>query len=218
MANPIEGLKAMRIGCTNVVWAPLTKDDGTAKTTWGTPMNLPGVMVMNINPNVSIETAFYDDGPGDVASTLGNIEVSFDKSSLGPKEKATLLGKAYDAKGVLWHGSNDTPPWGAIGFKSLKSDGTYRYVWLYKGKFTEPADNNETKADSVNFQNDQIVGRFAKVNWEYSVTDDKGTAPVNGVKVKPWKIEIDTTTQAEVANLDTKWFTGVVEPDTTFTS
>lgn len=207
----IEGLKAMRIGCDNVVWAPLIMDNGTAKPTWGAIKELPGVMVMNINPNTSIETAFYDDGPGEVASTLGNIEVSFDKSSLGPKEKAELLGKSVDAQGLLWHASNDTPPWGAIGFRSLKGDGTYRYVWLYKGKFTDPADNNETKGDSVNFQNDQITGRFVKLNYEYTVKNNVTGTEVD-TKVKPWKIEIDGT-DTSVA-LDTKWFASIIQPDT----
>lgn len=62
MAN-IEELKAMRIGCDGAVWAPLTLDNGTAVPVYGEVVSLPGVMAININPNSSIETAFYDDGP-----------------------------------------------------------------------------------------------------------------------------------------------------------
>lgn len=217
MATPIQGLKAMRIGCDGAVIAKLTADTGAAKPTWGAVQELPGVMVINVNPNSSIETAFYDDGPGEAATTLGNIEVSFDKSSLGPSETAFLLGKELDSNGVLWHGSNDTPPWVAFGFRSLKSDGTYKYVWLYKGKFIDPSSNNETKGESVNFQNDQITGRFVKLNWEYTVSDAANGSTVNK-KVKPWKVELDETDAPTITELNKKWFAAVVEPDKTFTA
>ena len=80
------------------------------------------------------------------------------------------------------YAGNDVPPWVAIGFRTLKSNGNYRYVWLYKGRFSDPEDNNETKADSINFQSDTIKGQFVKL--EYGVS-------VDGSVRKAWKYEID---------------------------
>lgn len=220
-------LKAMRIGVDGVVCAFLkdgTDTPTTAPSYTDKPgsagaegvLPLPGVMTLNINPNASIETAFYDDGPGEVASTLGNIEVTFNKSAIGPTEKAYLLGKSLVEVGtgskakMVVSSSNDTPPWVALGFRTLRSDGTYRYVWLYKGKFIEPADNNETKGESVNFQSDELTGRFVKLNYEFTV---------GSKKLKPWKNELEETDDAtEGKKLVAAWLTKVILPNYTISS
>lgn len=194
--------KATRIGCDNLVYAPVILDDGTTLTC-GIPTLLPGVMKLNINPNPSQDTLFCDDGPGDTASTLGKIEVEIDKNALSTAEKGALLGHTLDGKGALVYGANDVPPWVSIGFRTLKSNGMYRYIWLYKGKFMEPEDNNETKKDSINFQSDTIKGQFAKLNKAFII---------NGKSIKPWKLEIDaedaTADEVTIAN----WFTSVILP------
>ncbi|MGL5717323.1 MAG: major tail protein [Paraclostridium sp.] len=228
----LENLKSMRIGVDNVVVAILKQDTtGTdPKVLYGDQTNtegkkltkgifaLPGVQALNINPNMSLEVAFFDDGPGDVASTLGAIEVSFTKSSLSPKEKSLLLGKKAfkigDKSGVV-SSSNDIPPWVAIGFRTLRSDGTYRYVWLLKGKFMEPEDNNETKGDSINFQSEEIVGRFVKTNKEFEVTNKDHTGSGSGkVKINPWKVEAESN-DTSAATLIEKWFDAPILPGVT---
>jgi phi13 family phage major tail protein len=198
---------ATRIGCDNLVYAILSgADDGTTAPTWSAPKTAPGVMSLNVNPNPAQETLFYDDGPGETASTLGKIEVDIKKSQLTTGEKADLLGHTIDSKGGLVYGSGDVPPWVAIGFRTLKSNGTYRYVWLYKGKFMEPEDNNETKGDSVNFQNDEIKGQFARLNKSFNI---------GGKAVKPWKYELDEETETADATAISNWFKSVVLPTET---
>lgn len=191
-----------RIGCDHLVYAPLTKDDGTTLT-YGTPVALPNVMKININPNPSSETLFADDGPAETAATLGKIEVEIDKAALTLVEKAALLGHQKDANGVLMYGSNDSAPNVAIGFRTLKSNGTYRYVWLLKGKFMEPEDNNETKGDSISFQNDTIKGEFAKVNKRFTV---------NGKEIQPWKSEADDEDGTTPSTAIATWFDDVYLP------
>ena len=199
-------MAATRIGCDNLVYAPLTTDDGTVLT-YGAPVSLPNVMKININPNPSSETLFADDGPADTAATLGKIEVEIDKAALSITEKASLLGHKKDSNGVLVYSANDTAPWVAIGFRTLRSDGTYRYIWLLKGKFMEPEDNNETKGDSISFQNDTIKGEFAKVNKSFTV---------DGETKKPWKMEVDED-DAAAAGAISDWFTTVYLPGATVT-
>ena len=43
-----------------------------------------------------------------------------------------IFGNAIDDNGVLVRTASDRPPYFAVGFKSEKSDGTFRYVWLFK--------------------------------------------------------------------------------------
>lgn len=211
MAAPIEQLKAMRIGCDNVVWAKVEKDDGVTLT-YGTVMALPGLMSLSINPNTETSTAFYDNGPAETASTLGSIEVKLTKSSLGPKESATLLGHAMDDKGMVIYGSNDTPPTGALGFRTLKSDGTYQYCWLLKGVFSDPEETTETKGDSINFQSSELKGAFSKVNKTFTVTDAVTSKPV---ETQPWRVILDEKTEGASQALISKWFDQVVTPDIT---
>ena len=195
---------ATRIGCDHLVYAPMTTED-TADTApvYGEVVSAPGVMSININPNGSQETLFADDGPMETASTLGRIEVEIQKNELTTQNKADLLGHTIDSKGGLVYGDSDIAPWTAIGFRTLKSNGNYRYVWLYKGKFTEPEDANETKADSINFQSDTISGQFVKLNKAYRV----GTK-----SVRPWKYEIDQDHETADAATITGWFTAPVFP------
>lgn len=195
---------ATRIGCDNLVYARMeTEDTVSAPPTYAEVTPAPGVMSININPNGAQETLFADDGPMETASTLGKIEVEIQKAELTTQNKADLLGHTIDSKGGLIYGDSDIAPWHAIGFRTLKSNGNYRYVWLYKGKFTEPEDANETKGDSINFQNDTISGQFTRLNNSYNI---------NGKAVRPWKYEMDQDHETADAATIGKWFTAPVFP------
>lgn len=195
---------ATRIGCDNLVYAKMkTEDTTTSAPVYDTVVPAPGVMSLNINPNGAQETLFADDGPMETASTLGKIEVEIQKSELTTQNKADLLGHEIDAKGALVYADSDIPPWVAVGFRTLKSNGNYRYVWLYKGKFTEPEDSNETKGDSINFQTDTISGQFTRLNYEVTV---------NGKKKRAWKYELDQDNADADAATITSWFTAPVMP------
>ena len=195
---------ATRIGCDNLVYATMTTEDtASAPPVYGEVKQAIGVMSLNINPNGAQETLFADDGPMETASTLGRIEVEIQKNELTTENKADLLGHQIDTKGALVYGDSDIPPWVAIGFRTLKSNGNYRHVWLYKGKFTEPEDSNETKGDSINFQSDTINGQFTRLNYAYTI---------NNKKVRPWKYELDQDhTSADAATIG-KWFDAPVMP------
>lgn len=195
---------ATRIGCDNLVYAIMkTEDTATAAPTYDEVKPAPGVISVNINPNASQETLFADDGPMDNATTLGKVDVEINKAELTTENKADLLGHQIDGNGGIVYGDSDVPPWVAIGFRTLKSNGKYRYVWLYKGKFTDPEDNNETKGDSINFQTDTIKGQFVKLNNQITV---------NGKKVRPWKYELDADYTSAKAETMQTWFAAPVMP------
>lgn len=195
---------ATRIGCDNLVYALMkTEDTVEAAPVYDAVKKAPGVMSLNINPNSSQETLFADDGPMDTASTLGRIEVEIQKNELTSENKADLLGHEIDGNGAVVYGDSDVPPWVAIGFRTLKSNGKYRYVWLYKGKFSEPEDNNETKGDSINFQPDTISGQFTRLNYAYKV---------NGKDKRPWKYELDGDSAEAKETTMASWFEAPVMP------
>lgn len=198
-----------RIGVDNLVYAIMKTEDTTlAAPVYDVVKPAIGVMTININPNGSQETLFADDGPFEVATTLGNIEVEIQKAQLTTENKADLLGHQIDENGAIVYADNDIPPWVAIGFRTLKSNGKYRYVWLYKGKFTEPEDNNETKGDGINWQADTIHGQFVKISKQFNV---------NGKKVRPWKYELDEDYEDHNEDAVDQWFDEVMLPGTEVT-
>lgn len=198
---------AMRIGCDSLHYAiMITEDTATSAPVYGEAKAAPGVMHVNINPNASLETAFFDDGPGDAASTLGKIDVEIQKNTLTAENKADLLGHTIDATGGVAYADNDVPPFVAIAFRTLKSNGKYRYVWLYKGRFADPEDNSETKTDSINFQSDTITGQFVKLSNEVSV---------GATTKRLWKYEIDADTPSASQTVMDAWFDAVTFPAVT---
>lgn len=149
------------IGLRDVHFALLEEDpvDGVAK--YGESVRMAGAISANINPNTSTATLFADDGPSDSAATLGEISLELNMADIDLKTQAILLGHKYE-NGILKKKGGDVPPWVAIGFRTLKSNGKYRYYWLNKGKFAVPADDLATKADSIEFKTPTITGAFVK--------------------------------------------------------
>jgi phi13 family phage major tail protein len=166
----------LKIGISDLHYAIMTSDEADATPVYEAPVKIPGVVSVNINPNASIETLFADDGPYDSAGTLGQIEVEIVTADLDLDTQATLLGHTVTADGMLKRKADDVPPYIAIGFKSLKSNGKYRYTWLAKGKFVPSEMNVETKGDTVNFQTASITGNFLKRasdnEWERHIDED----------------------------------------------
>ena len=158
-------LNGVRIGLKDLYYATLTSDasDGAV---YSTPVQIVGAITANINPNASSETLFADDGPIETAATVGQIELELNVADLPLDQMAVLLGHTPPSAGIMYKSANDTPPWVAIGFKSKKSNGKYRYVWLLKGKFRENEMAHETKNDSINFQTPTIVAQFCKREYD----------------------------------------------------
>ncbi|MNH12025.1 Phage major tail protein [compost metagenome] len=179
--------KGVAIGLDRLTIAVLKTDPaaGTGKATYEATKRIAGAITANLNPNASMETLFADDGPFDTAATMGQISLELNVADLDFETQALLLGHTLDTDGVLISKSNDTPPWVAVGFRSLKSNGKYRYLWLAKGKFGLPELNNETKADSITWNTPTITGSFVKREcddeWKRQLDEDQaGYTPQQG--------------------------------------
>lgn len=184
------------IGLRDVHYALLTTDDPkSGKATYETPVHVVGAISANINPNTSSATLFADDGPYDTSATMGNIELELNMADIPDDVQAIWLGHTY-ANGMLVKKSTDTPPWVAIGYRSLKSNGAYRYVWLVKGKFAALEEEYGTKGDSVEYKTPTIKGSFVKRDC-----DDV------------WELKADSDAKSPSTAIAT-WFTTVPEPAT----
>lgn len=156
--------KGVLIGLRNLVYAKMLDDTATGAT-YEAPKAIAGAIAANFNPNASNATLFADDGPYDTASTVGDMALELNVADLPLEVQADLFGHTISG-GKLSRKAGDVPPWVAVGYKTLKSNGKYRYTWLNKGKFSPPEQNNETKGDSVSFQTPTTTGNFVKREWD----------------------------------------------------
>ena len=163
------------IGLSNLVYAKLIDDPPTGQATYEPPIRIPGAIQATVNPNASNATLFADDGPFETAATIGEITLELNIADLPLEVQADLLGHTLQG-GVLIRKASDVPPWVAVGFKTLKSNGKYRYTWLAKGKFALPEQNNQTKGDSIEWNTPTITGSFVKREcddeWERHIDED----------------------------------------------
>lgn len=147
------------VGLSSLYYAKLTQDT-SAGVTYDTPAPIAGAITAKVSPKVTSDVLYADDGAAETASALGEIEVELQVKDLPLDIHAALLGHTLGEDGVLYQKNSDTPPYVAIGFKSLKSNGNYRYVWLLKGRFQPVEENYQTKEDKTTFQTPTIKGTF----------------------------------------------------------
>ena len=185
--------KGVLIGLKDVHYALLTEDDPEDGATYETPVPLAGAITANFAPNASNDTLFADDGPYETASTLGAMTLELNVADISSEDRAALLGARYDeTTGMLISHSDDIPPYVAIGMAVMKSNGERRLIWYLKGKFTAPDENNQTKADSINWNTPTISGNFLRRDCDGH-----------------WRISVDTDDDNTATDTVTNWFTAV---------
>jgi phi13 family phage major tail protein len=145
--NPLIGLDMLYI-------AKLTADTAEA-VTYGTPERVLNVTEVGYEFETDAQTYYADNGPAATYVGAGKVNLTIKAADLTPAQFATVTGAgAPDGtnKGVINITSVLNPPDMAVGFRALRSDGTYRYMWIMKGKFNLPKRQHNTKGESVDFQ------------------------------------------------------------------
>jgi len=195
----LAGEYKSRVGLDSLYIAVVSEDSATAYTV-GTPAYLAPVAEMSLEPTTNIETQYADDTVFDVMTSEGETKITLSVTNYDLATMATLLGKAYDvAKGEMYD-NNATPPYCALGFRSLKSNGAYRYFWFYKGRFQTPGEEFTTKGETPEPKAVELVytGIYTIFNWTVGAVTD------------PFKsVQGDSDIATFVA---TAWFTTVRQP------
>jgi phi13 family phage major tail protein len=168
-------MPGVQVGLKDLHYAILTKDDLTG-VAYQTPVKIAGAINAKISPKSETQTLYADDGPSESVTTLGEIEVEFEAKDLPLSVQAALLGHSI-SNGILVKNANDTAPYVALGFRSQKSNGKYRFVWLFKGRFETPEQEYKTKENQPSFQTPKIKGTFVKRdfdnNWQIIGDEDE---------------------------------------------
>lgn len=161
-------------GLKDIHFALLETDDKSG-VSYGAIEEILGAINAKINPNVNTQELYADDQLWESISALGKIEVEIETADLPLKTRAKVLGNKYE-NGVLIESKDDVPPYLALGFKSLRKGGKYRYVWLLKGvaqpmgeDFTTKKDNVEHKTPVIKFT---FMPRTFDGEWKRTADED----------------------------------------------
>lgn len=187
------------IGLDKLFYAKITEDDAGDET-YGTPVQLAKAMNADLSVELAEATLYADDGASEIVKEFKNGTLSLGVDDIGASVASDLTGATIDANGVVVSASEDGGEPVAVGFRAKKSNGKYKYYWLYRVKFGIPATNLATKGDSITFSTPTIEGTILRRN------------KVDGKGKHPWKAEVTEGDAAVTSNIITNWYTEVYEP------
>lgn len=187
------------IGLDKLFYAKITEDDAGDET-YGTPVQLAKAMNADLSVELAEATLYADDGASEIVKEFKNGTLSLGVDDIGASVASDLTGATIDANGVVVSASEDGGEPVAVGFRAKKSNGKYKYYWLYRVKFGIPATNLATKGDSITFSTPTIEGTILRRN------------KVDGNGKHPWKAEVTEGDVAVTSDIITNWYTEVYEP------
>ena len=190
------------IGLDKLYYAKITEDEN-GNETYATPVQLAKAMNADLSVELAEATLYADDGAAEIVKEFKNGTLSLGVDDVGASVASDLTGAAIDANGVVVSTSEDGGDPVAVGFRAKKSNGKYKYYWLYRVKFGIPATNLATKGDSITFSTPTIEGTILRRN------------KVDGNGKHPWKAEVTEGDSAVTADTITNWYKEVYEPSYT---
>ena len=178
MATPTASPQvASTVGLKNVVIAPLTEDTDTSHT-YGELQLVAGAIEATITPdNTDPDIQYADDIEFDVLYPDPELTFSTSMADVPLAIQEMIFDNQIDDNGVLVRTASDRPPYFAVGFKSEKSDGTFRYVWLYKVRAKPMTESYKTKeGKTITRQNGSVEWTAIKRTHDgrYQAVADEG--------------------------------------------
>lgn len=150
-------------GLTGFYYKTLGTDESVKKVT--DPERIKYLQEISVNKEQSIEKAFGDNVPAELAVASGTTELEATFHKLPIEDRVNLYGLHQTEEGAVFVGEA-TPPYTACIFQKTMEDGSSEYVGLFKGIFTLPEMSGKSKEDGVDFSSDQSKAEFMPVEIE----------------------------------------------------
>ncbi|MDO4200202.1 MAG: phage tail protein [Clostridia bacterium] len=188
------------IGLDSLYYAKIT-EDANGDETYSSPIKLAKAMTAELSVELAEATLFADDGASEIVKEFKSGTISLGIDDIGVTAAQDLTGAKIDNNHVVVSTSDDSCEPVAIGFRAKKSNGKYRYYWLYRVKFGIPGASLQTKGDSITFSTPTIEGTVMRRN------------KVDGLNNHPWKSEVNEDDSSVSSSTISGWFSEVYEPD-----
>lgn len=187
------------IGLDKLFYSKITEDEN-GEETYATPVPLAKAMTAELSIELAEATLYADDGASEVVKEFQSGTLTLGIDDIGTAVAEDLTGAKIDSNKVLISAGEDGGTPVAVGFRAKKSNGKYRYFWLYRVKFGIPATNLTTKGESIEFSTPSIEGTVTRRNKP----DTQGK--------HPWKAEVNEDDTAVNSTTISNWYKQVYEP------
>lgn len=188
------------IGLDSLYYAKITEDTNGDET-YSSPIKLAKAMTAELSVELAEATLFADDGASEIVKEFKSGTISLGIDDIGVTAAQDLTGAKIDNNHVVVSTSDDSCEPVAIGFRAKKSNGKYRYYWLYRVKFGIPGASLQTKGDSITFSTPTIEGTVMRRN------------KVDVLNNHPWKSEVNEDDSSVSSSTISSWFSEVYEPN-----
>lgn len=172
-----------KIGLNNFRYSKLTEtEDGTAK--YAGPKKPAKAISCKVDISTSSAKLYADDAlaESDTAFQSGTVTIGIDEED--NQTMADLLGHTLGDDGEITRNANDTAPYVGLGrvvVKMVNGVRKYKVEFLYKVKFSEPSQEDNTKGENVEFTTSELEGNvstLANGDWSKAKTFDTQAAAI----------------------------------------
>lgn len=158
------------VGLRDVYYALVTQDDASAYAA-GTPAYFAPAVAASLAPATNSKTQYADDGPFDVMTSEGETKIELEVTGIAMDVLAAVLGKEYDATTGRMFDNGGSAPDVALSFRSIKSNGKYKYFQYVKGRFSAPSQETATRTDSPEPKTTKITFTAVKTIYQFDLGD-----------------------------------------------
>lgn len=179
-----------QIGLTNLWYGILTEGaDGTPS--YGGAKSFGKAVSAKVEPSTNSASLYADDALAESDYSFQSAKVTLGVADDDMTVFSEILGhKVADSGGEMVRSVDDVAPYVGLGRVVTKLTGgkhIYKGEFIYKIKFSEPSQDDETKGESVDFKTPEIEGTAASLangDWSASQVFDTKAAAIEWVKGK----------------------------------
>lgn len=159
-------------GTDNLVYAEVITDDN--EVSGGYVTGVVKILAPVAEISKTVETAsdvkYYDNKPALTINAEGADTITLTVPALDLATLADITGKTYDSTIGAFLDGERVPKYFALGYRLRLTDGTYRYVWRYKGSFGIPDETSQTENASTDSNNQQLTFTGIQTMHVFSAT------------------------------------------------
>ena len=179
-----------QIGLTNL-WYGLLTEGPDGKPSYAGAKSFGKAVSAKVDVSTNDATLYADDVLVESDKSFQNAKVTLGVADDDMTIFAEILGhKVAESGGEMVRSADDAAPWVGLGRVVTKMVGgkyVYKGEFLYKVRFAEPSQEDNTKGESVDFSTPEVEGTAASLangQWSAAQVFDTKTAAVAWVKGK----------------------------------
>lgn len=168
-----------KIGLNNFRYSKLLSETAEGEPSYNGPKKPARAISCSVSITNNQAKLFADDGlaESDTSFQSGTVTAGIDDED--QETMADLLGHEIDeTTGAMIRSAYDTAPyvsWGRVVVKMVNGKYKYKVEFLYKVKFGEPSQEDNTKGENLEFNTSTIEGQVSTLNdgrWSETKTFD----------------------------------------------